>query len=136
MRYNLARRAARIGGFAGQPDRSKEIRFPYAAPRVAPLCATRTVAKEKLRRKEGETIPLATALVGLPLWQLDIVELTGHNIEARGREEVNQLLREGWRLLHIYTLKYEEEGVWRERPMAILGRVRNELPPAAWRRDE
>jgi hypothetical protein len=60
-----------------------------------------------------------------PLWQLDIAELAGHNIEARGREEVNRLLSEGWVLLHIYTLKYEENGVWRERPMAILGRPRN-----------
>jgi hypothetical protein len=62
----------------------------------------------------------------LPLWELDIVELTGHNLEARGREEVNRLLSAGWRLLHIYTLKYEENGVWRERPMGILGRLRNE----------
>jgi hypothetical protein len=61
----------------------------------------------------------------LPLWQLDIVELTGHNLEARGREEVNRLLKTGWRLLHIYTLKYEEDGVWRERPMGILGRLRS-----------
>ena len=37
----------------------------------------------------------------LPLWQFDIVELTGHNLEARGREEVNRLLDTGWRLLHI-----------------------------------
>jgi hypothetical protein len=64
-------------------------------------------------------------LESLPLWQLDIAELTGHNLEARGREEVNHLLQTGWRLLHIYTLKYEEDGVWRERPMAILGRPRN-----------
>ena len=61
----------------------------------------------------------------LPLWQLDILEVTGHNLEARGREEVNRLLSAGWRLLHIYTLKYEEDGVWRERPMGILGRPRN-----------
>ena len=61
-----------------------------------------------------------------PLWQMDIAELTGHNIESRGREEVNRLLGEGWILLHIYTLKYEENGVWRERPMAILGRPRNQ----------
>jgi hypothetical protein len=60
-----------------------------------------------------------------PLWQLNIVELAGHNIEARGREEVNQLLKQGWILLHLYTLRYEEDGVWRERPMAILGRPRN-----------
>ena len=64
----------------------------------------------------------------LPLWQLDIIELTGHNLESRGREEVNRLLSAGWRLLHIYTLKYEEDGVWRERPMAILGRLKNGQP--------
>jgi hypothetical protein len=60
----------------------------------------------------------------LPLWRLDIEEVTGHNLEARGREEVNRLPKSGWRLLHIYTLKYEEDGVWRERPMAILGRLK------------
>jgi hypothetical protein len=65
------------------------------------------------------------ALERLPLWQFDIVEVTGHNLEARGREEVNRLLAAGWRLLHIYTLKYHEDGVWRERPMAILGRPKN-----------
>jgi hypothetical protein len=60
-----------------------------------------------------------------PLWQLDIVELTGHNLEAPGRVEVNQLLDAAWGLLHIYTLKYQEDGVWRERPMGIPGRSRN-----------
>jgi hypothetical protein len=38
---------------------------------------------------------------------------------------VNGLLAGGWRLLQVYTLRYEEHGVWRERPMAILGRPRN-----------
>jgi hypothetical protein len=56
------------------------------------------------------------------LWELNIQELTGHNIEATGREEVNKLLKKGWVLLHIYTLKYPEDGIWRERPMAILGK--------------
>lgn len=60
----------------------------------------------------------------LPLWQLDVAELTGHNLEAKGREEVNRLLEAGWRLLYIYTLKYGADGVWHERPMAILGRLR------------
>jgi len=59
------------------------------------------------------------------LWTLDVGEVTGHNLEARGREEVNRLLGEGWRLLHIYTLTYKEDGTWRERPMAILGRLRD-----------
>lgn len=61
----------------------------------------------------------------MPLWQLDIGELTGHNLEARGREDVNRLLQEGWILLHVYTLKYQEDQVWRERPMAILGKRRS-----------
>ena len=58
----------------------------------------------------------------LELWDLDIGELTGHNIETAGREEVNRMLQEGWILLHIYTLKYREDDAWRERPMAILGK--------------
>jgi hypothetical protein len=58
----------------------------------------------------------------LELWELNISELTGHNIETEGRKEVNQMLENGWILLHIYTLKYKEDGAWRERPMAILGK--------------
>lgn len=78
---------------------------------------------------EPETNKLAggaevTARAPRPLWHLEIVELTGHNLEARGREEVNRLLHEGWHLLHIYTLKYRDHGEWCERPMAILGRSR------------
>jgi hypothetical protein len=56
------------------------------------------------------------------LWQLAITELAGHNIEAHGREEVNRMLNEGWMLLHIYTVHYQDDGIWRQRPMAILGR--------------
>ena len=58
----------------------------------------------------------------VPIWQLNIEELAGRNIEAIGREEVNEMLKEGWILLHIYTLKYREDGVWRERP--FLGTIR------------
>jgi hypothetical protein len=57
------------------------------------------------------------------LWELGIRELAGHNIEAHGREEVNKMLKEGWILLHIYTIHYQDDGVWRQRPMAILGRA-------------
>jgi len=83
------------------------------------------MAKRKTYHQIADDDVLIGVLERLPLWQLDIVELTGHNLEARGREEVNRLLEAGWRLLHIYTLKYEEDGVWRERPMGILGRLRN-----------
>lgn len=65
---------------------------------------------------------LTTTSRSLELWDLGVTELTGHNIEAAGREEVNKLLDEGWILLHIYTLKYKENEAWRERPMAILGK--------------
>jgi hypothetical protein len=81
--------------------------------------------KRKIPAVQDEAAaPPVNVLETLPLWQLDIVELTGHNIEAHGREEVNRLLQAGWRLLHIYTLKFQEDGVWRERPMAILGKLR------------
>jgi len=63
----------------------------------------------------------------MPLWELGIEEIAGHNIEIQGREEVNKMLKEGWILLHIYTLRYHEDGVWRERPMAILGKPGNVL---------
>ena len=79
-------------------------------------------------RKDAPEAPFAV-IQTLPLWQLDIVEVTGHNLEARGREEVNRLLENGWRLLHIYTLKYHEDGTWRERPMAILGRTKTSRQP-------
>lgn len=91
------------------------------------------LAESKMAKRKIPIAPAAAAepaappvnvLETLPLWQLDIVELTGHNIEAHGREEVNRLLQSGWRLLHIYTLKFQEDGVWRERPMAILGKLR------------
>jgi hypothetical protein len=84
------------------------------------------IAEIEMARKTTPAAPAApplNVLETLPLWQLDIVELTGHNIEAHGREEVNSLLQQGWRLLHIYTLKFQEDGVWRERPMAILGKL-------------
>ena len=86
-----------------------------------------------IREHESDLFEGATSST-IPLWQLDIVELAGHNIETRGREEVNRLLSEGWILLHVYTLKYEENGVWRERPMAILGRPRNVLHKPAQQR--
>ena len=83
------------------------------------------MAKRETGEKKAAFEPDANLIAMLPLWQLDIVEVAGHNIEAHGREEVNRLLQNGWLLLHIYTLKYHEDGVWRERPMAILGRVGN-----------
>lgn len=81
------------------------------------------MAQKKVEKAEPVLLPAGSSA---PLWELGITELTGHNIETAGRDEVNALLREGWVLLHIYTLKYREDGVWRERPMAILGKPRSD----------
>jgi len=102
----------------------KENQFPEP-PRSSPaLVSLEKQSSEPLLPMPG-SLPadLPTALPAVPLWELDISEVTGHNLEARGRETVNRMLGEGWRLLHIYTLRYREDGVWRERPMAILGRL-------------
>jgi hypothetical protein len=103
----IAQRVRRAGGrpAASSPDLDKNVRQGKGA-------------------SEPESL-FQNVVEILPLWGLEIVEVTGHNLEARGREEVNRLLQSGWRLLHIYTLKYRENGVWRERPMAILGRLRH-----------
>ena len=77
------------------------------------------MARKKAEKTEDVQLPSSSIA---SLWELGITELTGHNIETVGREEVNKLLTEGWILLHIYTLKYREDGIWRERPMAILGK--------------
>lgn len=56
------------------------------------------------------------------LWELEIDEVTGESLEAKNRDEANKLLSEGWVLLHIYTLKYKEDDIWREKPMGIFGK--------------
>lgn len=61
----------------------------------------------------------------LPIWELNIDEITSMNLETRVRRKVNAMLKEGWILLHVYTLTYQEKGVWRERPMGIFGKRRN-----------
>lgn len=65
----------------------------------------------------------------LPLWQLNIGEVTRHNLEVGGREEVNRLLNQGWQLLHIYG---DHAGkslvvlIGQKKPLAIA--VRNDRP--------
>lgn len=83
-------------------------------------------AQDMFTQTSPASIPVP---VSRPLWELGITELAGRNLESSGRNDVNEMLQNGWILLHIYTLRYpEREGprgprfVWRERPMAILGR--------------
>jgi len=59
--------------------------------------ANRKAHNEKI----GDEV-LVGMLETMLLCQLDIVGLTGHNPEARGREQVNRLLKVGRRLLHTY----------------------------------
>jgi hypothetical protein len=115
--------------FSDTPSWGTDVTSPAPFGRICYCLGSVPGGVKNLKRaasgKKGEKALIEAATAGAtPLWQLDIAELAGHNIESRGREEVNRLLSEGWILLHIYTLKYEEEGVWRERPMAILGRPR------------
>jgi len=78
------------------------------------------------RQNSPATVPVSA---GKPLWELGINELAGRNLEASGRSDVNEMLQHGWTLLHVYTLRYPERqgarSVWRERPMAILGRTQH-----------
>jgi hypothetical protein len=78
--------------------------------------------REGLVAKDQLSVEEMTKERSLELWELNIGELAGHNIETEGRTKVNEMLQSGWILLHIYTLKYKEDGAWRDRPMAILGK--------------
>jgi len=69
-----------------------------------------------------EAIGLIPA-TGDGIWNIGVKELTAKSLEASTRDEVNDMLADGWILLHVYTLKYREGNVWRERPMAVLGRI-------------
>jgi hypothetical protein len=77
----------------------------------------------------AKTAQKETGVPALDLWNLEIKELTSKSLESSGREEVNEMLKNGWILLHLYTLKYKDEvdseSTWRERPMAILGKPKN-----------
>lgn len=70
-----------------------------------------------------EAIGMIPPAAGDGVWNLGVRELTAKSLEASTRDEVNNMLEGGWILLHLYTLKYREGGTWRERPMAVLGRV-------------
>jgi hypothetical protein len=94
------------------------LQFLGAKARIV-LSTGGVMAQDTVAKPGTSTIPIP---VNRPLWELGITELAGRNIEAAGREDVNDMLQHGWVLLHIYTLKYRENSTWRERPMAILGR--------------
>ncbi len=52
------------------------------------------MAKRKTITEMAEnTVPIGL-LERLPVWQLDIVELTGHNLEARGERKLTGFLRQ------------------------------------------
>jgi hypothetical protein len=73
----------------------------------------------KKQKQPIEHLPMS---YNSPIWEMGISELEGRSLEKSSRDEVNKMLSGGWVLLHIYTLKYREDNIWRERPMAILGK--------------
>lgn len=77
------------------------------------------MAKKSSKLKETEYVPVGPSS---PIWELGITELEGRSLEKSTRDDVNEMLESGWILLHVYTLKYREDDIWRERPMAILGK--------------
>jgi len=111
--------------FGEESTPASVLRFPVPAPVQAVRKGVDPSAKQMEFADWREIVPENG------VWSLDIGEVTGHNLEARGREEVNHLLGEGWLLLHIYTLRYKEDEAWRERPMAILGKPRKQTASRA-----
>ena len=105
------------------PHKPRALRNLFGNPRKLTKMAKKVPAIKDAQQAQPDA--MLSVVQTLPLWQLDIGELTGHNLESRGREDVNALLQAGWLLLHVYTLKYHEDGIWRERPMAILGKPRS-----------
>jgi len=114
-------------------ERPKPEAVSGEAPVSESLLRFPRAVQQPVRAGEVDSTVPASSSLDLPpgavppaLWELDIAEVAGHNLEARGRQEVNRMLGEGWRLLHVYTLRYREGEIWRERPMAILGRLRGQ----------
>jgi hypothetical protein len=77
---------------------------------------------KKIPAKEKEDKGFMPMSYNSPIWEMGISELEGRSLEKSSRDDVNKMLAEGWVLLHVYTLKYREDNIWRERPMAILGK--------------
>jgi hypothetical protein len=77
------------------------------------------MTKKMHERAELEQLPMS---YNSPIWEMGISELDARSLEKSSRDEVNKMLSDCWVLLHIYTLKYREDNVWRERPMAVLGK--------------
>lgn len=66
--------------------------------------------------------------VAIALWELEIQEVEGKSLEKKGREEVNEMLSNGWVILSVYTLRYKgDDDTWLERPMVILGLPKNPI---------
>jgi hypothetical protein len=78
------------------------------------------MAKKKQEEPSQQLFPMS---YNSPIWEMGVSELDARSLEKSTRDEVNKMLADGWVLLHIYTLKYREDNIWRERPMAILGKT-------------
>jgi hypothetical protein len=98
---------------------------PEKAARKAPRTAQKDAIDTSAMDSTAEVMSPDDA-APVPLWDLNLEEIEGKVIESSGRAAVNKMLKKGWVVLHIYTLKYREGSTWRERPMAILGKPRKQ----------
>ena len=57
----------------------------------------------------------------IALWEFEIQQVEGKSLERKGRDEINDMLLDGWIMLSVYTLRFKNDDIWLERPMAILG---------------
>lgn len=57
----------------------------------------------------------------IALWEFEIQQIEGKSLERKGRDEINDMLLDGWIVLSVYTLRFKNDDTWLERPMAILG---------------
>ncbi len=82
--------------------------------------------KAMARRYRQPDIPSDVPLrrSAIRFWQLDIVELAGRNIEPPGPRGGQAATTSRVAVAPDHTLEYEEDGVWRERPTVILGRLK------------
>lgn len=75
-----------------------------------------------VRDKNMQNVRAEKIEPNLALWELEIQHLEGKSLEKKGRDEINDMLSDGWILLSVYTLRYKDgNDTWMERPMAILG---------------
>lgn len=69
-----------------------------------------------------KNVNVEKSVTTMALWELEVQQVEGKSLEKKGREEINEMLSQGWVILSVYTLRFKDgNDTWLERPMAILG---------------